>query len=188
MEAPQKAVWVKPALVGITDIIERGETAISATLAIVEDMKALRDQLSALIAAEAEHAELPVNEEDAHAETAVLRAACAAHEVNRVFCTTLGDYSQPLWEDAPKWQKDSAVAGARAVLNNPKTTPEESHGRWLEQKFRDGWVYGEKKDVEKKTHPCMRPYHELPFEQRQKDHLFLTTVLSILIAEGVVLP
>lgn len=32
------------------------------------------------------------------------RAACAAHEANRLLCVALGDNSQPAWTDAPEWQ------------------------------------------------------------------------------------
>lgn len=40
-----------------------------------------------------------------------------AHEVNRAYCASIGDHSQPAWEDAPQWQKDSAIAGVRAHLH-----------------------------------------------------------------------
>ena len=35
--------------------------------------------------------------------------AKVAHETNRSFCQTLGDWSQPTWENAPDWQKESAI-------------------------------------------------------------------------------
>lgn len=40
-----------------------------------------------------------------------------AHEANRIYCQTLGDYSQPPWEDAPDWQKNSAIAGVQAYIS-----------------------------------------------------------------------
>lgn len=100
------------------------------------------------------------------------RIARVCHEVNRAYCFSLGDTSQPAWEDAPDWQKDSARIGVKKHLTDEIKTPEESHASWLEQKVKDGWVFGEVKDAEKKTHPCMVPYAELPLSQRTKDFLF----------------
>ena len=102
----------------------------------------------------------------------VLVIARVAHEINRAYCASLGDTSQPAWEDAPEWQQQSAIAGVEMHLANPDATPEQSHESWLAQKVAAGWVYGEVKDAEKKEHPCCRPYDELPQEQKAKDYLF----------------
>jgi hypothetical protein len=98
------------------------------------------------------------------------------HEVNRAYCEALGDHSQPSWEDAPEWQRDSAVAGVRFHMSNPEAGPEASHESWLSQKVVDGWEYGEVKDVEKKTHPCIVDFTKLPREQQAKDYIFRAVV------------
>lgn len=95
-----------------------------------------------------------------------------AHEVNAAYCRSLGDNSQPPWEEAPDWQKDSAINGVQFRINNPDSTPEDSHNSWLKQKTEEGWSYGLVKDPEMKTHPCYLPYDQLPQEQRTKDYLF----------------
>lgn len=97
------------------------------------------------------------------------------HEVNRAYCHSIGDDSQPSWSDAPTWQKNSAISGVNFHLSN-ETTPEQSHANWLKDKVADGWVFGPVKDPEKKEHPCMVPYNELPLEQRTKDFLFKAVV------------
>ncbi len=43
--------------------------------------------------------------------------AAAAHIANRAYCHAIGDDSQPLWDDAPDWQKASARNGVAGVLN-----------------------------------------------------------------------
>lgn len=106
------------------------------------------------------------------------QCAYIAHAVNRAYCQAIGDDSQPTWEEAPDWQRKSAIAGARFHLDNPQATPENSHESWLSVKVADGWVYGPVKDPEKKEHPCMRPYAELPLEQRIKDYLFRAVIHS----------
>lgn len=110
----------------------------------------------------------------------ILACARAAHEVNRAYCIALGDGSQPSWEEAPDWQRSSALQGVQGALNG--ATPEQSHESWLAEKYATGWKYGPVKDPEKKEHPCFVPYAELPPEQRQKDLLFVTTVRAMAAA------
>ena len=98
------------------------------------------------------------------------------HEANRLYCRSLGDFSQPSWEDAPEWQRKSAVAGVEHALANPAAPPSASHDSWLKEKRRDGWKYGPVKDPSKKEHPCFVPYEQLPPEQKAKDALFLAVV------------
>lgn len=97
------------------------------------------------------------------------------HEVNRAYCNTIGDDSQLSWEDAPQWQKDSSINGVEFHLTND-ASPEETHINWLKQKEEEGWKYGPVKDVDKKEHPCFKPYSELPKDQKTKDHLFKAVV------------
>ena len=98
--------------------------------------------------------------------------AKVAHEVNRAFCKAIGDNSQPAWEDAPEWQRSSAINGVQFHVDNPDAKPSASHESWLAEKERDGWKYGPVKDADKKEHPCFVPYNELPMEQKAKDYLF----------------
>lgn len=105
--------------------------------------------------------------------------AKTAHEVNRAYCASLGDTSQPSWESAPEWQRDSAVIGVSNIMSGVVSTPAQSHESWLKHKFADGWVWGKTKNAALKEHPCMVPYGELPPEQRVKDELFLAVVRAL---------
>ena len=102
--------------------------------------------------------------------------AMMCHAINAAYCQSLGDDSQPTWDDAPDWQRQSAIAGVEMHLANPDATPKQSHESWYAQKEAEGWTYGEVKDAEKKEHPCFLPYDELPVEQKAKDYLFRATV------------
>jgi len=95
-----------------------------------------------------------------------------AHEVNRIWCRMNGDLSQPIWAEAPVWQKNSAIEGIKFKQENPDSTPSNSHVSWYEHKEADGWKFGEEKDAFKKTHPCMVDYEDLPEFQKVKDSLF----------------
>jgi len=105
--------------------------------------------------------------------------ARVAHEINRAYCTALGDDSQPSWEEAPTWQRDSAIAGVEFHIINPHVGPEASHGNWMAQKLAEGWKYGPVKNPNIKEHPCLVPFDELPKEQQVKDHLFRGVVHAL---------
>lgn len=98
--------------------------------------------------------------------------AKVTHEANRAYCQTLGDDSQPTWEDAPDWQKESAINGVKFHLENPDASLSASHDNWMAEKLADGWKYGSVKNPETKEHPCLVPYDQLPVEQQVKDAIF----------------
>lgn len=106
--------------------------------------------------------------------------ARAAHEANRAWCLLHGDATQPSWDDAPEWQRSSAIKGVQGVLAG--NGPEQSHESWLAEKSANGWKYGPVKDPERKEHPCFVPYPELPPEQKAKDHIFVGVVRAMVKA------
>lgn len=104
--------------------------------------------------------------------------ARVAHEVNRAYCQALGDDSQPSWEDAPQWQRDSAMLGV-ALHTSGDHGPEASHASWMAQKVAEGWVYGPYKDPENKRHHCIVPFDQLPVAQQAKDFIFRGVVHAL---------
>lgn len=105
--------------------------------------------------------------------------AIICHETNRAFCAQLGDLSQPCWDGAPEWQKTSAVNGVMFHLANPDAVASHSHDERLKEKAATGWKYGPVKDPDKKEHPCIVPFDQLPPEQQAKDTLFKSVVESL---------
>jgi hypothetical protein len=108
--------------------------------------------------------------------------ARVCHEVNRAYCLALGDTSHPDWEDAPQWQRDSALLGVKLHIENPEAGPQASHESWMAQKASEGWTYGPEKKPELKQHPCMVPFDQLPREQQAKDYLFRAVVHALVHA------
>ncbi|MEE8206867.1 MAG: hypothetical protein V3T82_07950 [Nitrospinaceae bacterium] len=109
-------------------------------------------------------------------EDQIILIAVAAHEANKRYCESLKDTSQLPWNEAPDWQKESAIAGVNFHIENPDADDAASHESRLAQKEADGWVFGEIKDEEAKTHPCMVAFDKLPPEQQKKDGIFRETV------------
>lgn len=108
-----------------------------------------------------------------------IEIARVCHEVNRAYCQALGDNSQPTWEDAPEWQRSSALAGVQMHTDKPDASPAASHDCWLEEKRAAGWKYGPVKDPAKKEHPCFVPFDELPRDQQAKDFIFRAVVHAL---------
>lgn len=106
--------------------------------------------------------------------------AAIVHEANAEYCRSIGDNSQHRWADAPKNIQASAIDGILAILKNPDAPASASHDNWLAFKADDGWVYGETKDLVKKTHHCMVPYDELPAEQQLKDAIYHAIVHAVI--------
>lgn len=110
-------------------------------------------------------------------EENIEKIAIICHEANRNYCLhVMEDLSQDHWYQAHEWQRESAIAGVKFHLSNPDATDAASHECWLAGKEKDGWVYGPEKDVERKTHPCMVPFSDLPKGQQLKDRLFRSIV------------
>ncbi len=104
--------------------------------------------------------------------------ARVCHEANRALQLLLGDDAvSPPWDEAPEWQRESAVSGVREAVAG--ATPEQLHQLWCDFKVNDGWTHGPVKDAEAKTHPCLVPYEELPAGQKRKDHLFAAIVAAL---------
>jgi hypothetical protein len=59
---------------------------------------------------------------------------------------------------------------------DPLPSPEEAHNSWMEEYFKMGWKYGPQRDPEAKTHPDLRPFSDLPKDERDKDAIFLVMV------------
>lgn len=110
----------------------------------------------------------------------LIKVARVCHEANRAYCVTIGDCSQLAWDDAPRWQRESAVAGVAKRAEDLDAPASSSHEQWLKQKEAEGWQFGSHKNAETKTHPCFVPYDDLPPEQQTKDHLFCAVCKALL--------
>jgi hypothetical protein len=118
----------------------------------------------------------------------IIQIAKICHEANRAYCASIGDHSQPSWDDAPEWQKGATITGVNfhlsSIAHGVKPSPSASHDSWLEEKRNDGWKYGPEKNPKLKEHPCFVPYEQLPFDQKLKDYIFVGIVLAFFDAHN----
>jgi len=102
------------------------------------------------------------------------------HEINRNYCISLGDESQKKWDDISEKQKYSVLQGVELLYDKLDVTAKDLHDSWVSNKVADGWIYGKEKSEDKKTHPCLVPYHDLIHDQKVKDIIFRAVVLSLI--------
>jgi hypothetical protein len=113
----------------------------------------------------------------AHQEAVLIYCiAKVCHDANKAYCETHGDFSQKDWSDAEDWQRESAINGVKFRLENPEAGHDAMHNNWMKEKVDNGWVYGEVKDTDAKTHPCIVLFEQLPIFQQKKDALFSAIV------------
>jgi hypothetical protein len=105
--------------------------------------------------------------------------AMVAHEANRAYSRSLGDFSHPPWEKTPPWQRESVTDGVRFLIENPEAGPRESHANWLKYKLAAGWTRGPIKDEIKKTHPLLVEFDSLQITQQRKDAIFCAIVRAL---------
>lgn len=111
-----------------------------------------------------------------NAPPSILEIARICHQSNKAYCEQHGDNSQVDWDDAPAAIRNSAIREVEFRIANTNGGYSAQHESWLQDKIAAGWVYGEVKDAELKTHPCMVDWQDLPLYQQVKDRLFCSIV------------
>lgn len=58
------------------------------------------------------------------------------------------------------------------------------HEVWSETRIQQGWTYGERRNDELKTHPCLVPYEELPESEKEYDRNTSIGTLKLIMKLG----
>ena len=58
------------------------------------------------------------------------------------------------------------------------------HEVWSETRIQQGWTYGEQRNDELKTHPCLVPYEELPESEKEYDRNTSIGTLKLIMKLG----
>src|ERR1700744_1789977 len=93
--------------------------------------------------------------------------ARVVHEANRAM-----QYVQNDAVPSPPWDADSALVHDTCInlvrLVRMGYSNEEIHQEWCDRLKDEGWTFGSVKNPQKKPHPCLVPYYDLPPLQRHK--------------------
>lgn len=58
------------------------------------------------------------------------------------------------------------------------------HEVWAETRIKQGWTYGEQRNDELKTHPCLVSYEELSEEEKEYDRNTSVETLKLILKLG----
>lgn len=108
-------------------------------------------------------------------ESLLQRRARFIYGAGRLFTTCSGSsIVPPSWFDRDEgWRATFLGACQMQMSENRAKTPEESHDRWVEHHKALGWTLGPKHDPKLRTHPNLKPWHDLPKAEQEKDRVFM---------------
>jgi hypothetical protein len=111
-------------------------------------------------------------------ERTIIAAAC--HSAARAYAISAGKFDTNPWEVAQFPIRTDTLEAVDLVLAGGGA--EDLHNRWLERMKEKGWtvldaaVEERTPNYDKKQHPSMVPFDELPHEERVKTVMFMENV------------
>ena len=70
------------------------------------------------------------------------------------------------------------------LLKLTEKIAENVHEVWAQGRIKEGWIYGDKKDPEKKTTPFLVPYDKLPESEKEYDRNTALQTLKLVTKLG----
>jgi ryanodine receptor 2 len=61
---------------------------------------------------------------------------------------------------------------------------ENAHEEWALGRVNEGWTFGEQRDDEKKLHPCLVAYGDLPDSEKEYDRKTAMSTVKLLVLLG----
>lgn len=84
----------------------------------------------------------------------------------------------------PKPIDTSCVALPDEILELCELLSKNTHEVWAQNRIKQGWTYGEKRDDVQKQHPCLVPYEELPESEKEYDRSTAIQTLKLITKLG----
>ena len=76
------------------------------------------------------------------------------------------------------------VSLPKEILELAELISKNVHEVWSKMRLEEGWVYGEKRNDDLKTNPCLVPYEELPEEEKAYDRNTAMETLKLVVKLG----
>ena len=84
----------------------------------------------------------------------------------------------------PKPLDTSRIELSPAILELREALAQNTHEVWAQERIAQGWAWGEKRDDEKKLHPCLIPYEDLSDNEKTYDRNTAMETLKAICALG----
>ncbi|GAB6416351.1 RyR domain-containing protein [Bacillus luti] len=84
----------------------------------------------------------------------------------------------------PKAIDTSNVEIPKDIQELTELISKNTHEVWANQRLQEGWRYGEKRDEDKKEHPCLIPYEELSEIEKNYDRRTSLETIKVILALG----
>ena len=84
----------------------------------------------------------------------------------------------------PKPVNTAEVVLPNELLALTEKIAENVHDVWSAGRIAEGWTYGNKADIEKKTTPLLVPYEELPESEKEYDRHTAFETLKLIVKMG----
>ena len=78
----------------------------------------------------------------------------------------------------------SDVRLSEQVVELTERLAENAHEVWAQRRMAEGWRPGPRRDEDKKEHPSLVPYEDLPEEEKEYDRSTAMETLKVLLALG----
>ena len=84
----------------------------------------------------------------------------------------------------PRPKDTSGIELDEELVRLTELIAENVHEVWAKGRIEEGWVYGEERNTEKKTTPCLVPYSELPESEKEYDRRTAMETIKLIVSLG----
>ena len=84
----------------------------------------------------------------------------------------------------PQPVDNSTIELSPDLLELTEQLAENAHDHWAKRRIAEGWTWGATRDDERRTHPCLVPYDQLPKSEKAYDRATAMETLRAIIALG----
>lgn len=84
----------------------------------------------------------------------------------------------------PKPIDTSMITLPQEILDIGEKLAKNTHDTWAAQRIAEGWRYGIERNDQKKHHPCLVDYEDLPESEKEYDRNTAIETIKLIIAMG----
>jgi len=78
----------------------------------------------------------------------------------------------------------SSVQMSSELMALAETLARNVHENWASDRIKQGWKYGAERNDDKKEHPCLIPYEDLPEEEKEYDRRTAMETIKVILGLG----